>query len=365
MIDLVSPRSPKINEILKGYKKILERRIFTNNGPLATKFEKELSNYVGADCALVNSGMSALLAAFDYFNLNGEIITTPYTYVASAHSILLSGLTPVFATPKKNDFNIDIESVKRCINEKTSAILAVHAYGNYCDLVKLQKIADNYKIKLIFDAAQSFGVTYNGNSILKYGDASILSLHATKVLNSIEGGAVFSKDQRLISKIREYRQFGINDEGKISSVGTNLRMSEIHALFGLLNLKKISIDLNRRREIFFLYESAISKLKNFTSLNVKKLSEYNGAYYPIILKNFLSGKADVLVKWLSDRGVKSKRYFSPILTDLKLFSKMPRDYSKLPNIFYDVVCLPIHINLTKQDQKDIIKYLNEFSDEFS
>lgn len=366
MINLISPQAPKVNEIIKGYKKILKKGIFTNNGPLAKKLEKELSSYIGVNCAIVNSGMSGLISTLNYYNLSGEIVTTPYTYIATSHSIVLSGLTPVFAHPKKQDFNIDPESVKRCINEKTSAILAVHAYGNgnYSDLDKLQKIANEFKIKLIYDAAQSFGVNLKNKSILNYGNASIVSFHATKVLSSIEGGAVFSHDMKLISRIKEFRQFGISDAGKINSTGSNCRMSEIHALFGLLNLKKISQTLKKRRKIFLIYQLAISKLKNFSSLKIEKNSEYNGAYFPIVLENTLSGKAEILVNWLAKRGVMSKRYFYPIVTDLNLFSKMSKDYSKLSEIFYNVVCLPIHCNLTNQNQKKIIYLLKKFSDEF-
>ncbi len=341
MINVTKTYLPSLADYQSYLEKIWADGQITNRGNLVKELEQELKKYLGvSELLFVTNGMLALQLAIKALDLKGEIITTPFSYVATTTAILWEHCEPVFVDINTQNFCIDANKIEEKITSKTSAILATHVYGYPCEVEKIQAIADKYHLKVIYDAAHCFGVQYKGQSLLNYGDMAILSFHATKLFHTIEGGAVVCKDKALIKKVQLLHQFGhIGDEHYI--VGTNAKASEIQAAMGLCVLPKISEIIQRRKEIYFQYKELLKPL----SLQYPKTEEdfkYNYAYFPVVFD-----KEETMLKvkeTLALHQINARRYFYPSLNTLNY---LPTSYAcpVSEDISRRVLCLPFYDSL--------------------
>lgn len=360
MINVTKPELPNIDEYNKYLKIIWKNNWLTNDGELVRLLEKKLKEYLGVkNLLVVTNGTIAIQLTLKAFDLKGEIITTPYTFAATTTSILWEGLTPVFADIDPETFNIDPKDVEKKITKNTSAILAVHVYGNACDVRELAKIAAQHNIKLIYDAAHAFAVEYQNKSLLSFGDISTLSFHATKTFHTIEGGAIIAKDNKIFEKLKLLRDFGIQSEEKIVLPGINAKMNEFQAAMGLCNLKHLKKNNKRREKIYKRYKKNLLKTKRirFQSLNVSK---YNYSYMPVCFKN--KKTRDNVYKKLLESNIKARKYFYPLTSDFE-FNKREKLTEKfgLHNAKFvsdRILCLPIYPSLKKDDVDKISNIIN-------
>src|SRR5659263_379349 len=281
-IYVTQPALPPLEEFTELLKQIWDNKILTNNGPFHQQFEKELANYLGVKyISVFANGTLALMTALQALRITGEVITTPFSFVATTHSLWWNNIKPVFADIESNTFNLDPEKVEAAITPQTTAIMPVHVYGNPCNLDALQKIADTYGLKLIYDAAHAFGVKVNGNSVLNYGDLSILSFHATKVFNTIEGGAIICQDEKTKKRIDFLKNFGFADEVTVIEPGINAKMNELQAAYGLLQLKYVDENISKRKTITELYREKLTDIPGVKFLNDMKDVDHTYSYFPI------------------------------------------------------------------------------------
>lgn len=344
------PSLPPIEEYTEILKEAWESKVLTHNGPLLIKLEKEIAKLLKVnDCVNVTNGTVALQLAIRALDLQGEIITTPFTWIATASAIRYEGCTPVFVDIDPETFNIDPELIESAITDKTVAILPVHVFSNPCDIEKIDNIAKKHNLKVIYDAAHAFGVDYKEKSVMSYGDISCTSFHATKLFNTGEGGACLSKDNEIITKLRQLRFFGHNEAKDIVSDGCNGKMTEIHAALGLANLKYFEHVIKRRKEIYARYFQGLSLLKN---IKFQKFPEngYNYSYMPVV---FNSEEVVIKVeKELKKKDVFPRRYFFPSLDTLDYFGK-PYNCPVSQDISKRILCLPSH-NWINDDEVEMI-----------
>lgn len=353
MIPVTKPFQPPIAEYTKYLEGIWQRNWITNNGPLVNELELRLKEYLDVKHLLfLANGTIAIQVAIKALDLQGEIITTPFSYVATTSSVVWEGCKPVFVDIDKDSLNIDATKIGAAITDKTSAILATHVFGNPCDVEAIQVIADKHNLKVIYDAAHAFGVTYKGKSIYDYGDVSTTSFHATKLFHTAEGGAVFTKDPEVLRKMALLRNFGHTSPTTFDGVGVNAKNSELHGAMGLCNLKYIDEILAKRKSISLHYQE---KLKNFEGVYQTILdgTNYNYAYFPVLLKN-----EETLLKVMA-RLEKSKiycrRYFYPSLSSLDYVEKQTMPVSD--DISSRVMCLPLYHTLSLEEVDLICRLL--------
>ena len=355
MIPVTKPFLPPKKEEYEAYlNEIWQRNWLTNNGPLVNELELRLKEYLGVKHMLyVSNGTIALQIAIKALGLKGEIITTPFSYVATTSSIVWEGCQPVFVDIDVNTFNIDPDLIEAAITPKTSAILATHVFGNPCDVETIQAIADKHGLKVIYDAAHAFGVTYKGKSVFEYGDISATSFHATKLFHTIEGGAVFTKDPELLKRMAYMRNFGHDGFDKFNGVGINGKNSEFHAAMGLCNLKYVSEIFIKRKDLYHSYERLLKGLK----VNQQRILDdttFNHAYYPVVFPNteIMQKSKDELEK----NEIFSRRYFFPSLSGLDY---LEGQYSTpvSEGISERILCLPLYHALTVSEQEMIARIL--------
>jgi len=345
MINVTKPFIPPFDEVNKYLLDILKRGWFTNNGPLVNELELKLKEFLGIEHLLfLNNGTIALQIAIKALKLKGEIITTPFSYVATTSSIVWEGCTPVFADIDPTTLNIDPNKIEPLINEDTSGILATHVYGNACDVVALEALALKYNLKIIYDGAHCFGSKFKGKSLFEFGDISTTSFHATKLFHTIEGGAVFTKDPELLKKMSYLRNFGHNGPEKFECLGINGKNSELHAAVGLVNIKYINQILVQRKKLFQHY---VVRLKNFKyqSISISKDVEFNYSYFPVILES--ESFLEELVAALHNNSIYPRRYFYPSLSQLNYVAKCETPISD--DISSRVLCLPLYHDLTFEE----------------
>lgn len=354
MIPVTKPFSPPISEYNKLLEGIWERNWFTNNGPLVNELEFQLKTYLDVPHLLyLNNGTIALQIAIKALNLKGEIITTPFTYVATTSSIVWEGCTPVFVDIDAQTLNIDSNKIERAITPNTSAILATHVYGNPCDIDAIQKIANKHNLKVIYDAAHCFGTKYKGKSVFTYGDISTTSFHATKLFHTIEGGAVFTMNPEVLKKMEYMRNFGHEGPEHFAEVGINGKNSEFHAAMGLCNLKYIEDIKQSRESQSKLYTQKLLN-KDIKFIRINPYCEFNFAYYPIILES--EQYLNKVVAELEANMVKPRRYFYPSLNTVDIY----RTGGKLEvsqNIAKRVLCLPLYYSLSIEEIDFICRIL--------
>lgn len=346
MIPVTKPFLPPIEEYENYLKGIWHREWLTNMGPLASQLEMDLKKYLRVNHLLyVTNGTVALQMAIKALDLKGEIITTPFSFVATTSSIVWEGCKPVFVDIDPASLNIDASRIEAAITDKTSAILATHVYGNPCDVLAIEKIARQHNLKVIYDAAHAFGVEVHGRSIFEYGDISTCSLHSTKLYHSIEGGLVFTTDPILLKKIASIRNFGISGFDAFAELGINAKNSEFHAAMGLANLNYADAIISKRKQLTWRYEQ---KLQNFRARRPQwhSNSENNASYLPYVLESeevLLRIKAE-----LDNSEIFTRRYFYPSLS-----SALPYlDAVTMPitdDIAKRVLCLPLYYDLTEEE----------------
>lgn len=338
-------------EILKG---VWERGILTHNGPLVQQLENEISGKLKiANFVAVSNGTIALQMAIKALELKGEIITTPFTWVATVSAIVWEGCTPVFCDIDPNTLNIDSCKIEALITDKTVAIMPVHVFGNPCDVDAIEAIAKKHNLRVIYDAAHAIGSTYNGKSLLEYGDISATSLHATKLLNTAEGGGCITKNPELYEKLKRIRFFGHNDQKDVIEDGFNGKLTEIHAALGVANMKYYDQVLADRKKKYLYYKEHLSKNANL-SFQAVNIGEQNYSYFPVI---FISEehllKAE---KTLNNQNIFPRRYFYP---SVNTYSKIVK-YTPMPvseDIAKRILCLPLYLNLSEIDIQRITNYL--------
>jgi dTDP-4-amino-4,6-dideoxygalactose transaminase len=355
MINVTKPFLPDLSEYVGYLEDIWERGWLTNNGPLVNKLESELSNYLETPNVLyLNNGTFALQVAIKALGLTGEIITTPFSYVATTSSIVWEGLVPIFADIDPNTFNINPNEIEKLITPSTSAILATHCFGNPCDILKIETIAKKHDLKVIYDAAHCFGTKYQGKSIFNFGDISTTSFHATKLFHTIEGGAVFSKDTEYIKTMAFMRNFGHDGKEKFDSVGVNGKNSEFHAAMGLVNLKHVDDILASRKKQCLFYDKNLKELP-LSRPHTLPEAEQNYSYYPVLFESH--DQLMKTMKALNEHWIYPRRYFYPSLNQLPYVEGQSMPVSE--DISQRIICLPLYVSLSEAEQELIIKLIKK------
>lgn len=345
MIPVTKPFLPPSEEFKEYIDRIWERNWLTNNGPLVNELELQIKSYLGLQHMLfLGNGTIALQIAMKALNLTGEIITTPFSYVATTSSIVWEGCKPVFADIDPLSLNIDPAKIEALITPQTTAVLATHVYGNPCDIDRIAVIAKKHQLKVIYDAAHCFGTTYKNKSVFDYGDISTGSFHATKIFHSVEGGAVFTSDAELLKKMSYLRNFGHSSADGFTGFGINGKNSEFHAAMGLCNLKYISEILKARMAACKLYDEKLSTLAVQKPV-INPKSHWNHSYYPIIFNS----EEQLLksLKELNDGWIYPRRYFYPSLSKLDYVE--PQNTPIADDISKRVLCLPLYHGIREED----------------
>jgi dTDP-4-amino-4,6-dideoxygalactose transaminase len=346
-IYVTQPLLPPLKEFIPYLQQIWDTKWLTNNGPFHQQLERALCDYLGVKhLALFANGTLALITAMQTLRVVGEVITTPYSFVATAHSLLWNGIKPVFVDIDPITLNLDPDRIEAAITPQTTAIMPVHCYGHPCDVKRIEKIADNYGLKVIYDAAHAFGMQCDDGSVLNHGDLSVLSFHATKVFNTFEGGAIICHDAKTKQRIDHLKNFGFVDEITVVAPGINGKMSEINAAFGLLQLKGIDEALKRRRAIDARYREALATAGGIHCVKTAGEKIANCSYFPILVQPDCPLSRDALFQKLRDNGIYARRYFYPLISDFPMYRGMPSaSHANLPvarKIAEQVICLPIY-----------------------
>lgn len=353
MIPVTKPFMPSLTAFQSYVNSIWSRQWLTNHGPLVSEFEMELKKHLDlSNFLFVTNGTIALQLAIKALDLNGEIITTPFSFVATTSSIVWQGCTPIFVDVDKDTLNIDAAKIEAAITPNTVAILATHVFGNPCDIDAIEDIANRYGLKVIYDAAHCFGVKYKGKSIFSYGDISVTSFHATKLFHTVEGGGVFTKSELLLKKINYMRNFGYSGTDTFSEIGTNAKNCEFHAAMGLCNLKHIEQILRRRKELYDFYKSNLQ----FFDLQFQVISpntDFNHAYFPVI---FETEEAMLNCKLQLEKiQIFCRRYFYPSLSALPYINAI--DMPICDSIAKRIMCLPMYHTLNHLERNLIVEII--------
>ena len=349
-IYVTQPYLPPLDEFIPHLRSIWESKVLTNGGPYHQQLEKQLCEYLDVEhVALFTNATIALVTALQSLRVTGEVITTPYSFVATSHSLLWNGIKPVFVDVDPQTLNLDPRRIEAAITPQTTAILPVHCYGHPCDVDAIQKIADSYNLKVIYDAAHAFGVQCHCGSVLKHGDLSVLSFHATKVFNTFEGGAIVCPDAKTKARIDQLKNFGHAGEVTVVAPGINGKMSEFNAALGLLQLKYVDQALARRKVIDAAYRNGLSSVKGIHCLKDAGEIRANYAYFPILVQPSYPLSRDDLNQKLKDIGVHPRRYFYPLISEFPMYRGLPSAHKdNLPTASaaaQQVLCLPIYPDL--------------------
>lgn len=362
-IMVTQPFLPPLEEFQEYLQKIWASKHLTNNGPFHQQLEKELCDYLGVKyISLFTNGTLALVTALQALNITGEVITTPYSFVATTHALWWNNIKPVFVDVDPVYGNLDPDKIEAAITSKTTAILPVHVYGNPCQVDRIQQIAETYNLKLIYDAAHAFGVKNNGKSVLQFGDLSVLSFHATKVFNTIEGGAIVCHDEKTKRHIDDLKNFGFRDEITVVAPGINAKMNEIQSAMGLLQLKHIDRAIARRKDITILYRKLLKDVNGISFLEDQTGVEHCYAYFPVFINEKKYGMSrDHLYEKLKDHNIFGRRYFYPLISQFPMYRGLESAQSgQMPvaeQFTEDVICLPIYPELEDNNIIRIVSYL--------
>jgi len=362
--DILVTRSsmPDFDEYTQEIKELWESHWLTNHGVKARELKDQLKQYLHTDnLELTVNGHMALELILTALKLpaGSEVITTPFTFVSTTHSIVRCGLKPVFCDINPDTYTIDVSKIESLITENTSAILPVHVYGNICDADAIQAIADKHSLKVIYDAAHAFGVTYKGSPVANLGDASIFSFHATKVYNTIEGGAITFKDSSLSKVIEEIRDFGIHDEESIPYVGPNGKMNEFAAAMGICNLRHVDDEIKKRAAVVECYRKNLAEVKGIKLNSVSADTVTNYAYFPVVFTDEYKMSRDEIFAELSANVIKSRKYFYPLTNSIEAYAGQ-YDVSATPialDISKRVLTLPMYADLPLEDVERICSIL--------
>ena len=353
-IPVTQPFLPPREEYESFLADIWDRNWLTNNGPLVQELENELMNYLGVEeLSLVSNGTIALQIAMKALDLQGEIITTPFSYVATTSSIVWENYTPVFVDIDPDTFNLDPQKIEEAITPQTSAIIATHVYGNPCDIESIQAIADRHGLKVIYDAAHCFGTKYKGQSIFNFGDISTCSFHATKLFHTVEGGAIVTDNPDLRQKINLMRNFGHDGLNNFTGVGINGKNSELHAAMGLVNLRYIDSVLAQRKELSKFYDHYLKDV-DVSKPSIQSHAEYNFSYYPVLFNS--EEQLTKVQARLTKANIQTRRYFYPLLSDLDYVDG--KNATPVANrISKQILCLPFYHELSEKTIGKICKII--------
>jgi len=359
---VTQPYLPPLEEFIPYLEKIWDSKILTNGGPFHHQLEQALCDHLGVKhISLFTNGTIALVTALQALRITGEVITTPYSFVATSHSLLWNGIKPVFVDIDQNTLNLDPSKIEAAITPQTTAIMPVHCYGHPCDVEAIQKIADNYNLKVIYDAAHAFGVEVANGSVLNYGDLSVLSFHATKVFNTFEGGAIVCPDAKTKVRIDQLKNFGHVGEVTVVAPGINGKMSEFNAALGLLQLKFINQALLRRNEIDAVYREQLKVVKGIRCLKDAGETTANYAYFPILVESDYPISRDDLYQKLKENDIHPRRYFYPLISDFPMYRGLPSAHREnLPmaaKAAQKVLCLPIYPDLDISVVDEITRFI--------
>lgn len=369
-IYVTQPDMPPLDQFYPYLEQIWENRMLTNGGPFHQQLEEELCRYLGVEhiCLFAN-GTLALLTALQALRVTGEVITTPYSFVATSHSLLWNGIKPVFVDVDPVTLNLDPARIEAAITPQTTAIMPVHCYGKPCDTRAIAAIADNYNLKVIYDAAHAFGVCHEGSSVLNSGDLSVLSFHATKVFNTFEGGAIVCADARTKQRIDRLKNFGIVNETTVVAPGINGKMSEINAAFGLLQLKGVDAAIAARAQLARGYTDALAEVSGIRCVRPWSAPtgdaghEDNFSYFPILVGPDYPLSRDALYARLKENDIIARRYFYPLISSFPMYrdlpSAAPGRLAVAAQAAEQVLCLPIYPTLADSDQRRIIDLIRE------
>lgn len=361
-IYVTQPTLPPLEEFLPYLQQIWESKILTNGGPFHQQLEQALCAYLGVKhIALFTNGTIALVTALQALCITGEVITTPYSFVATSHSLIWNGIKPIFVDIDPLTLNLDPGKIEAAITPQTTAIMPVHCYGHPCDVEGIQKIATTYGLKVIYDAAHAFGVQLHSGSLLNHGDLSVLSFHATKVFNTFEGGAIVCPDAETKQRIDQLKNFGHVGEVTVVAPGINGKMSEFNAALGLLQLKYLDQALTRRKEIDAVYRERLKGVKGIHCLNYAGEKVANYAYYPILVRPEYPLNREELYQKLRDNGIYARRYFYPLISDFPMYRGLSSAVkSNLPvasKAASEVLCLPIYPALDMSVVDKVIRFI--------
>jgi nucleotide sugar transaminase len=364
-ITVTSPLLPSLEELDIYLRDIWHRKSITNNGYYHQELEDALCEYLGVPyISLFTNGTLPLTAALQAMCITGEVITTPFSFVATTHSLWLSGIKPVFVDIDPVTCNLDPGKIEAAITPYTTAIMPVHVYGHPCDIKSIQEIADKYGLKVIYDAAHAFGVEINGRSVLNAGDTSALSFHATKVFNTIEGGALVVHDAHTKKRIDYLKNFGFASETEVVVPGTNAKMDEIRAAYGLLNLKSVDMAIEARRQATLKYREALRNVSGITLFDDMSGVKHNYSYFPIFVDEERYGMSrDELYFKLKEHQVLGRRYFYPLISTFSTYRELKSAQKEnLPvatKIAEQVICLPMHHALSEEDMERVFRLIRK------
>jgi dTDP-4-amino-4,6-dideoxygalactose transaminase len=353
-ITVTQPHLPPLEEFLPYLEQIWASKILTNGGPFHRQLEAALAAFLGVPyvCLFANATV-ALVTALQALRIGGEVITTPYSFVATAHSLLWNGIKPVFVDIDPDTYNLDPDKIEAAITPHTTAIMPVHCYGRPCDTEAIQRIADNYNLKVIYDAAHAFGVQRQGQSVLNAGDLSILSFHATKVFNTFEGGAIVCRDLRTKQHIDHLKNFGFVNEVTVVAAGINGKMSEFNAALGLLQLQHMPAVLERRAQIDAIYRERLAAIDSIETPTWPEQDRVNWSYFPIRVKPHCALIRDALYETLKQQGISGRRYFYPLISEFPMYRGLPSAQTALlphaTQASREVICLPQYPGLSDAD----------------
>ena len=362
-ITVTAPLLPNLEDFNVLLKEIWDSKWITNNGSFHKQLEKELAEYLKVPyISLFTNGTLPLLTALQALRITGEVITTPYSFVATTHSIWWNGCKPVFVDIDPATGNIDPDAIEAAITNKTTAIMPVHVYGKPCDVKRIKEIADKYGLKVIYDAAHAFGVEVDGVSILNAGDMSTLSFHATKVYNTIEGGALVMHDEETKKRIDYLKNFGFAGETTVIAPGINSKMDEMRAAYGILNLRQVDVAIEARHQVAIKYREALRPVEGITFMDDMPGVKHNYSYFPIFVDAEKYGMTrDELYEKMRSHNVLGRRYFYPLISTFSTYrglpSAAPENLPKAHQVADSVICLPMHHELSGEDVDRVLELI--------
>ena len=360
IITVTSPLLPNLDEFHELLQQIWDKKWITNNGDFHQQLEKALAEYLKVPyISLFTNGTLPLLTALQALRITGEVITTPYSFVATTHSIWWNGCRPVFVDIEESTCGIDPNKIEAAITPKTTAIMPVHCYGKPVNMEAIQQIADKYGLKVIYDAAHAFGVEINGESVLARGDMSTLSFHATKVYNTLEGGALVVKDEATKKRIDYLKNFGFAGETEVVAPGINSKVDEVRSAYGLLNLKQVDAAIEARHQVAIKYRNALRDIPGIRFFDDMPGVRHNYSYFPIFINAEEYGKTrDQLYFEMRDKGILGRRYFYPLISTFSTYrglpSAAPENLPVATKMANEVICLPMHHALSEKDMEKVI-----------
>jgi degT/dnrJ/eryC1/strS family aminotransferase len=355
IITVTSPLLPDLDEFNELLKEIWDSKWITNNGTFHQQLEIALCEYLKVPfISLFTNGTLPLITAFQALHITGEVITTPYSFVATTHALWWNGIKPVFVDIDPSTGNLDPTKIEAAITPRTTAILPVHVYGKPCDVDVIQSIADKYGLRVIYDAAHAFGVEVNGQSIINAGDVATLSFHATKVYNTIEGGALVMHDEKTKKRIDYLKNFGFASETEVVAPGINSKMDEVRSAYGLLNLRQVDAAIEARQKVAIAYRKALRNVEGISFWDDMPRVRHNYSYFPIFVDAERYGMTrDELYFKMKDRNVWGRRYFYPLISEFSTYrgleSANPANLPQATKMANSVICLPMHHALSKED----------------